>query len=144
MLPYCRKRLIMRIKFENNGSALMVTVFAVAMLAVLTIGILQINTEELQIARNQINAAQALATAEAGLNDAFAQLRTDPNWTSGFANKTFLDNSYTVTVAGAFPTFTVTSTGATSEGYTARMGADVTIGTQEPYVVRIDKLRINE
>jgi Tfp pilus assembly protein PilX len=134
----------MRIKFENNGSALMVTVFAVAVLAVLTIGILQINTEELQIARNQIYATQALATAEAGLNDAFVQFRADPNWMSGFVNKAFADDTYTVTVAGTFPTFTVTSTGVTAQGYTARMSADLTMGTQQPYVVRIDELRINE
>jgi Tfp pilus assembly protein PilX len=134
----------MRIKFENSGSALMVTVFAVAVMAVLTIGILQINTEELQIARNQIYAAQAMATAEAGLNDAFAQLRTDPNWMSGFANKALVDSTYTVTVAGTFPTYTVTSTGFTAQGYTARMSTEIAMGTQEPYVVRIDKLRINE
>jgi Tfp pilus assembly protein PilX len=134
----------MSIKSGKSGSALMVTVFAVAVLAVLTIGILQINTEELQIARNQICAAQALATAEAGLNDAFAQLRSDPNWSAGFSDKGFEGNSYTVVLTGTFPNLTVTSTGVTTEEYTARMSADLTMGTQVPYTVRIDKLRINE
>jgi Tfp pilus assembly protein PilX len=144
VLRYYRKEKIMRIGFGKNGSALLVTVFAVAVLAILTIGILQINTEELQIARNQIYAAQALATAEAGLNDAYAQLRSDPNWSAGFSDKEFEANSYTVVLAGTFPNFTVASTGVTVEGYTARMSADLTIGTQAPYTVRIDKLRINE
>jgi len=134
----------MRIQIKNAGSALLITVFAVAMLAVLTIGILQLNTEELQIVSNQICAAQAMTTAESGLNDAFAQFRTDPNWTSGFSDKLFFDDSYTVAVAGAFPNFTITSTGVTAAGFTARMIADVTIGTFAPYVVRIDELRINE
>ena len=123
-------------KTRNNGSALLLTVFAVAVLAVFTIGILQINTEEIQIVRNQIYAVQALATAEAGLNDAFAQLRSDSGWTSGFADKDFSGNSYTVTVAGSYPNITVTSTGLTTQGYTARMVADVTLGAQSPYVVQ--------
>ena len=131
-------------RFEKNGSALLLTVFAVAVLAVFTIGILQISTEDIQIVRNQVCAAQALATAEAGLNDAFSQLRSDPNWTSGFADKDFSDNSYTVTVTGSCPSVTVTSTGVTTQGYTARMSADLTLGGQSPYVVRIDSLRINE
>ncbi len=122
----------------------MVTVFAVAVMAVLTIGILQLNTEELQIAGNQINAAKALATAEAGLNDAFAQLRNNPGWKSGFTNKAFLTDSYTVTVQGNNPNLTINSTAATSQGFVAKMSADVTIGGVAPYVVRIDKLRINE
>ena len=128
----------------KNGSAFVIVVFAVAVLAVLTIGILQLNTEELQIMRNNIDATKAMATAEAGLNDAFAQLRTDPNWTSGFTNKAFSVNTYTVTVAGAVPNLTVTSTAVTAEGFTARMSADITTGSPAPYAIRIDKLRINE
>jgi len=134
----------MKIGFKNNGSAMIVTVFAVAMLAVLTIGILQISTEDVQIVRNQIYAAQALATAEAGLNDAFAQLRSNPNWNAGFTNKAFSGNGYTVTVVGSFPSLTIQSTGTTSQGFVARMSSDVTVGASSPYVVRIDKLRINE
>jgi len=134
----------MKIDFKHTGSAMIVTVFAVAIMAVLTIGILQINTEELQIVRNQIYAAQAMAVAEAGLNDAFAQLRSNPNWNAGFTNKAFLGNSYTIVVTGSFPSLTIESIGTTSQGFVAKMTSDVTIGTSSPYVVRIDKLRINE
>lgn len=134
----------MRIEFKNSGSALMITVFAVALMAVLTIGILQITTEDSQIMRNQIGAAQAQATAEAGLNDAFAQLRIDSGWTSGFTNKAFLSDSYTVTVTGTLPYLAINSTGTTSQGFAAKMSADVTVSTDAPYIVRIDELRINE
>ncbi len=133
-----------KVNLENTGSALMVTVFAVAVLAVLTIGILQLNTEELQIARNQIYATQALASAEAGLNDAFAQLRTDPGWSDGFTNKAFEGGTYTVTVSGDFPEFTIISTAVTSESYTAKMEADITMSSVSPYVIRIDNLKVNE
>ena len=134
----------MSIRFGNTGSAMLMTVFAVALLAVLTTGILQLDTEELQLMYNHIYSVQALATAEAGLNDAFAQLRTDPSWNTGFTNKAFLSNSYTVTVTGISPMLTIESTGTTSQGFTARMSVDVTVGTDVPYIVRIDKLRINE
>ena len=79
----------MNIKIKNNGSAFLLVVFVVALLAAVVIGMLQINTEEIQIVRNQISAAKALCIAEAGLNDAFAQIRLDSGWTSGFLNKTF-------------------------------------------------------
>lgn len=131
-------------KSEKNGSALIVTVFAVALLAMLTSGILEITTEDIQIMRNHIYAAEALATADAGLNDAFAQLRSDSGWTSGFTNKAFGSSTYTVTVTGTAPNLTVTSTGVTSQVFTARVDADVTTALVAPYVVRIDQVRINE
>jgi len=59
------------------------------MLSAITIGILQMNTEEIQLMRNQIFAAKAHAIAEAGLNDAFSELRVDSSWNSGFDNKVF-------------------------------------------------------
>jgi Tfp pilus assembly protein PilX len=144
VLLYCRDDFMIKVRSENTGSALMVTVFAVAVLAVLTIGILQINTEELQIVRNQICAAEALATAEAGLNDAVAQIAQSAGWKTGFKNKAFMGGSYTVDVSSFKSLVTITSTGTTSQGFVARVGADVTIAAGTPNIVRIDKLRINE
>ncbi len=57
----------MKTRLRNNGSVLLITIFVVALLSAITIGILQINTEEIQLMRNQIRAAEALAIAEAGL-----------------------------------------------------------------------------
>ena len=37
--------------------------------------------KEIQLMQNQVYAAEALATAEAGLNDAFKELRADAAWT---------------------------------------------------------------
>jgi Tfp pilus assembly protein PilX len=132
----------MKTNTKNNGSVLLIVVFAVAMLSVLTIGILEMHTEEIQLMQNQVNAVQALATAEAGLNDAFARIRqgSDPN----IASTSFNGGSYAVTVTGTLPNRTITSTATTSQGFAAREGADVTIGNSSPYVIRIDNLRINE
>lgn len=132
----------MKIKIKNNGSVLLIVVFAVAMLSVLTIGILEMHTEEIQLMQNQVNAAQALATAEAGLNDAFSRIRqgSDPN----IASTSFNGGSYAVTVTGTLPSRTITSTATTSQGFTARERADITVGSSSPYAIRIDNLRINE
>lgn len=119
-------------------------IFVIAMLSAVVMGILQINTEEIQLMQNQIYAAEALATAEAGLNDAFAQIRSDDEWVTGFDDKAFNGGSYTVTVEGSLPDPNIVSTGTSSQGFVGRVRADVMVGSSSPYVVRIDNLRINE
>ena len=74
----------------------------------------------------------------------FAQIRTSRDWSSGFSNKSFEGGSYTVTVTGTLPNRTIESTGTTSQGFVARLDADVTISSSSPYIIRIDSLRINE
>ncbi len=131
----------MKTSHGNRGSVLLVIVLLVALLAATVVGYLQIDTEEIQLMQNHIGGAQALATAEAGLNDAMARLRLDRGWQDGFAGKPFNDGAYTVVIDGP----TIRSTAVTSSGFTATMEAQVTVASDgPPYVVRIDKLRINE
>lgn len=134
----------MKAKLIHNGSVLLVTIFIVALFSAVVIGMLQINTEEIQLMRNQIYAAQALAIAEAGLNDAFSELRADSSWNSGFSDKVFDDGSYTVTVSGSLPNLTVESTGTSSQSFVARVRADIIVGSSSPYILSIYNLRINE
>jgi hypothetical protein len=116
-------------------------VFVVALLSALVMGMLQMNTEEIQLMQNHIYATEALAIAEAGLNDALAQIREDSSWADGFDDEPFNGGSYDVTVNGS----TITATGATSQGFVAEIEAQITIATSgPPYVIRIDSLRINE
>ncbi len=129
---------------KNNGSVLLVIIFAIALMAMITVGILQMSTEELMLMQNQLYAAQAFETAEAGLNDAFSQIRADSGWTTGFTDKSFNGGTYDVNVTGTLPSRAITSEGTTSQGYVARLEADVTVGSSSPYVIRIDNLRINE
>ncbi|MHC4617322.1 MAG: hypothetical protein ACYTEQ_06170 [Planctomycetota bacterium] len=131
-------------KSGNNGSVLLIAVFAIALLSAVVTGILQLNTEEIQLMRNQIYAAHAMAMAEAGLNDAFARLRADSGWTAGFTDKAFNGGMYTVTVGGALPNLTIESTATSAQGFVARLAADVTVTSNAPYVIRVDNLRINE
>ena len=143
-MGYNHKKNNMNKKYKQIGSVLLITIFVTALLAAVTIGILQVNTEEIQLMRNQVFAAEAMATAEAGLNDAFSELRTDSSWTTGFSSKSFNNGSYTVTVTGTLPNLTVTSTGTSSQGFVAKVEADLTVGSSSPYILRIDELRINE
>ena len=126
---------------RNHGVVLITVVFVAALLAAIVMGMLQINTEEIQVMRNHIRAAEALAVAEAGLNDALAHLRADAGWDVGFTNKAFAGGAYTVTVRDGH----VKSIGTSSHGYIARVEADVTVSSGSgPHVVKIDSVRVNE
>jgi Tfp pilus assembly protein PilX len=129
---------------RNKGSVILLAVFTIALMSTLVIGILQVVTEEIQLAQNHIYSVQAIAVAEAGLNDAFYKLRTDSSWNTGFTDKAFGGSSYTVTVAGALPNLTIESTGTSAQSFMAKIAADVTIGTSAPYIIRIDESRLNE
>jgi type II secretory pathway component PulK len=126
---------------RKHGVVLITVVFVAALLAAIVMGMLQIHTEEIQVMRNHIRAAESLAIAEAGLNDALAQLRTDAAWDKGYVDKGFAGGMYTVTVNGSH----VTSLGTSSHGFVARVEADVTVSSGvPPHVVEIDSVKVNE
>ena len=134
----------MKLKLKNDGSALLMVIFIVALLAAVVMGMLKINTEEIQITSNQIFAAQALAIAEAGLNDAFYELRMDDEWDDGFTNKSFAGGSYTVEVGGQNPNLTITSTATSSQGFVSNVVASITVGNSPPYTISIIEFKINQ
>jgi hypothetical protein len=133
----------MKKKWNRTGSVLLVVVFAIALLTTLVTGMLQMNTEELMLMQNQVNAAETLAIANAGLNDALVELRNDSSWNTGFTDKTFFDGTYTVTVSGILPSLTVEST-CLLNGFTARVAADLSVSFATPHLIRIDQFRVNE
>ena len=130
-------------KLRHRGSALILAIFIVALLAAVVMGMLQINTEEIQVMQNQIYAVDALAIAEAGLNDAFSEIRADSSWNAGFMDKAFNDGSYTVTVGGISPSLTIISTGTSSQGFVGRVEAEIAVGADFPHLIRVDSLRFN-
>jgi type II secretory pathway component PulK len=131
----------MKKEIKKSGSILVVVVFAIALLTAFVAGMLQLNAEQIQLMRNEVYAAQAKAIAEAGIAYAFAQLRKDSGWTTKEYTENFGDGSYTVSATDC----NVISTGTSAQGFTARVQADITIGgSVSPYIVRVDKLRINE
>ncbi len=157
---------------HNRGVVLLLVVFVVALISAIVIGMLQLNTEDIQIMRNHIHAAEVLAIAEAGLDDALSQLRADADWRDGFQDKPFAGGAYTVTVDhpraapgiparvalpqaaiavaqgapfGAEADCHIASVARSSSGFTARVQAEVSVGTDgPPYDVAIDRIRVNE
>jgi len=125
---------------RQSGSVLLVVVVLVALLAATIVGHLQVNAEEIQLMQNHVHGAEAMALAEAGLNDALARLRVDSHWTDGLADKPFANGTYTVTIEDK----TIRSAANTLDGFSARVEADVAVSPDgPPYLVRIDELRIN-
>jgi Tfp pilus assembly protein PilX len=125
----------MKIKTKNNGSVLLMVIFTIALLTAFVVGMLEMNTEQIQIMRNEIFAAQAIAIAEAGMADAFARIRTNSALPGNFSSS-FGGGSYSVTITGSLPDPNI--------NYQARVRADITVDTANSYVIRVDQLRINE
>ena len=126
----------MQVERRNKGSVILIAVFVIALLTTLVTGILQVNTEELQLMQNQIYSAEAQAVAEAGINDAFAELRSDAAWVAGFTDKAFAGGSYTVKVSGSVPELTVESVGTSSRGFVAKILTQITISADPPHIIR--------
>lgn len=132
-----------RTRTRCSGSVLLIVVFLLALTAALVTGMLHLTTQELLQVSNHREMARALAVAEAGLNDAIAAIRQDIAWKSGFMNKPFFEDFYSVSVAGNPPLITIESVGRTSAGYQARLIAEVRTGLSSPYPVSIQSLRVN-
>jgi len=138
----------MRTKLKNNGSVFVVAIFVVAMLSTLVIGMLKINSSEIQLVQNQVYAAQALTLAEAGLNAAMAEIRDNSTWQTGFEDvlleecPKFGGGRYTVDVNDV--DLTITASVESWQGYTATIQAQITVSEESPHIVRIDNYRVNE
>ena len=133
-----------RLKFRNDGSAFLFVVFIVALLAAVVMGMLQINTEEIQVMRNQIYLAEAQATAEAGMHDMFYRVQKDWQWEGHIVTENFNGGSYTVTATGTKPNLMVESTGTSAQGFVCIVQADLVVGENPyPYPIRINNFKIN-
>lgn len=125
----------------RQGSALLIVVFVVALLAAAVAGMLQIDTEQIQLMQNHLYLTEAANIAEAGIEDAIRCLRQDKSWKEGFSAEPFGDGSYTVEVKQD----TITSTGISAKGFATRIEADVSItGSHAPYTVAITAMRLDE
>jgi len=123
---------------------MIIAIFVIALMTTLIVGIAQMNTEQIQIIQNQIYAAEALCIAEAGLNDAFSEIRDDNTWDDGFNSKAYSGGEYDVDVTEDLPFYTITSTGTSSTGFVAKVEAGVTVGNSAPYIIRIDEYKVND
>jgi type II secretory pathway component PulK len=132
---------MMKTHYRQSGSVMMMTVFVIALLSTLVMGILEMNTVDIQIMQNHVAAVEAQMMAQTGLNHALSELREDAGWSDGFTNQAWNNGTYTVAVSGT----QITVTGTTAQGFSAELVADVTVSASgPPYTVRLDTLRINQ
>ena len=131
-------------KKTQEGSVLLVSIFVSALFGAMVIGMMQLNTEEAMLVNNYMELTKAIAIAEAGLNDAYYEIRRDQNWSAGFTNKAFGGGTYSVTAAGTLPDLNLVSTGVTAAGYKARVDADINISGSSPYTIKVNQVRIND
>ena len=130
---------------KKNGSVLILAVFAIAIITTLAAGMLQLSYEQIQLMQNQLYATEAFEISQAGLNSAFAQIRDDPNWNTGFAASSFAYGSFTVDVNNTdMPAITIRSVGTNNKGYSARITANCIVADQGPAAIRIAKLTVNK
>ena len=131
---------------KDNGSLLLMTIFAVALFSILIIGLLQVTTTDLQIARNHQHSLDAKYIAEAAIEWGLNQLKTNPNysvtlthvqWPAGsgkYASLQIINNNPSVRHLGRGQDL-----GATISKI---ISAEVTIsGGGVPYSIQVDSWR---
>jgi hypothetical protein len=125
----------------RRGAVLLLTVFAIAFVAVLITAFLQVSTTDLQIVRNHQYSTRALYVAEAGIEDAIYELRQDNTWDSGFTDKAFGGDAYTVAVSNNYPIVVIDSTSTVDGGFQRQIQVQVTISgppSPTPYPVAVN------
>jgi Tfp pilus assembly protein PilX len=124
---------------SHRGVVLILVVFIVALLSAVVIGLIQVDAEEVQIARNHLGAAQAMAIAEAGFNDELARSRTS-GALQAIPKTAFAGGTYAVTVVGS----DVTSIGRTADGFAARVNATVQVQSGgSPHALNIEEFKVD-
>ena len=108
-------------RHKRRGAVLLLVLFLMAITAPIVGMLLDAHTTHIRATHNHIEGMTALYVAEAGVQDALAELYAHPAWRDGFTDKTFADgiaHSYTVTVEDiGGGSIRVTSTGQTAGGY---------------------------
>jgi Tfp pilus assembly protein PilX len=130
-------------KFKKNqeGFVLVITTFAVLLMATLIIAFLSITYIDLIMFKNRMCSAQAYYIAEAGIADAIDKIQqdtlTDTSWEENFPAS---PDKYSVVVTTGSPTI-INSTGyAMSSNFSRSLEVSVNVnGSSSPYVVTINQ-----
>ncbi len=94
---------------DRRGSTLVINILTVTIFALLA-GVVWVSARsQVKTSVYQTRQYQAQALAEAGLEDALAELREDASWRTGFTDKPFGDGTYTVTLSTNSPPMVVST-----------------------------------
>lgn len=121
----------MRCQSRRSGVALLLAIFVMALATALVVATLEAERMRYIALRNTVDWESARYAAEAGLNQAFAELASDITWRDGIATTEFPAGSgltYSVTVSdGNNGLVHVTSIG-NAGGFTRRLNSTVKQG----------------
>lgn len=128
-------------KKNKEGFVLVLTTFAVLLMATLIIAFLNITYVDLIMFKNRMCSAQAYYIAEAGIADAIDKLQQDTLTTNSWEeNFPASPDKYSVVVTPGTPTI-INSTGyAVSSNFSRELEVSVNVnGSSSPYVVTINQ-----
>ncbi len=83
---------------SEKGSALLIALLLTAMLSLVAIMAVDTSSTDMELSFNVVNGERAFYLAEAGAKRAFVTINDNPGWTAGFANVSFGDGAYGVTI----------------------------------------------
>ena len=106
---------------SRRGAVLLLVLFLMVITAPIILMMLDNHTTQTRCLHNHIQGTAALYVAEAGIQDAMAELIRTPTWRDGFADKEFpagSSHTYTVAVSVAGTDLVLESKGTTAAGFT--------------------------
>ncbi len=132
----------MHAKKREQGFVLMLTLFAALIMSALIIAFVNIQTMDLSLIKNNMSSKKAYYIAEAGIADAFNEIRTnglvtDTQWESNFP----VGSSDTYSVAVSQNGKLITSTGNASTSNFSRTLEVILCDATEPHLVAVDQFR---
>lgn len=130
-------------KKREQGFVLVLTLFAALIMSALIIALVNIQTIDLNLIKNNMSSKKAYYIAEAGIADAINEIRTngmveDTQWQKNFPLDTSAD-SYSVAVSqrGLF----ITSTGHAAASNFSRTLEVTLIDVISPHLVAVDQFK---
>jgi type II secretory pathway component PulK len=125
---------------DEKGAVLLLLVFLVAFSCLFVGTILRSLASDLQIVNNLLSSTKALHVAEAGIDHAISNLRSDRDWDTGLSQVDFPageGSQYTVVVANQAPVVIITSSGFVN-GFSRTIEVRIFVaGESSPHPVRV-------
>ena len=124
--------------FTQIGVALLVAMITMALTFALVIGFMELATTDIRIAENQLRFTQSMCAADAGIEEALAQMQEKWKWNPPNQPVQFCDDPpayYTVEVARVSGSFADVSALGECRGVRARVSAKVRLFPERQEIV---------
>ena len=116
---------------SRSGAAILVSIFVVAVMSIMVVSAVKIQSSRMASVRNTVAYEQALYLAGAAAHHALAELEADSSWRTGLTDVEFppaSGNTYTATVTDDAPTGVIIDASGTADGITRSVQLSVSLG----------------